>query len=153
MSDADVGSMRKSVRCEIGSAETPQECAASACYLASTITRNIFGDAAGSPRQRNISGQESVSTLTKKFLASRRILVKVVSASLGYDFETVLLMTRVIEEAWGEACALLAPSANLEAIHAAMVHRIMHAVNEGERDPARLRAVALSKPCKAAAHS
>jgi len=69
--------------------------------------------------------------------------VNVVSASLGYDFETIMLMTRAAQEAWEEH-TLVSPSAKLEDAHAAMVRRIMQAVETGERDPTRLRALALS---------
>jgi len=71
--------------------------------------------------------------------------VNVVSDFIGYDFETIMLMTRAIQEAWDKGHALLAPSAKLEDIHAAMVRRIMQAVETGERDPSRLRALALSE--------
>jgi len=40
---------------------------------------------------------------------------------------------------------LVSPSAKLEDVHAAMVRRIMQAVETGERDPTRLRALALSE--------
>jgi len=62
----------------------------------------------------------------------------------GYDRETVDLMTGAIEMAWRELKLNEASKeTQLEAIHGAMVRRIMAAVRNGERDPARLKMAAL----------
>jgi hypothetical protein len=63
-----------------------------------------------------------------------------------YDQETVELMTRAIEEAWREfeGNGGLAHERDLQAVHTAMVLRIMIAVKDGERDQARLKVLALN---------
>ena len=60
------------------------------------------------------------------------------------DPATVDLMTRVMEEAWREAGDLHALNVTPEDAHAAMVLRIVVAVNEGERDPTLLKKLALN---------
>ena len=53
------------------------------------------------------------------------------------------LLTAVMEEAWLEAQNLDALRANPEATHAAMVLRIVEAADQGERDMAVLKKLAL----------
>jgi len=55
-------------------------------------------------------------------------------------------MTRAIEEAWHEfeGSGDLAHERNPEAVHTAMVLRIMVAVKDGERDQSRLKVLALN---------
>jgi len=64
---------------------------------------------------------------------------------VGYDRETVDLMTRAIDEAWREFapnCSMTA--AELEKIHADMVACVVAAVKDGDRDVAHLKSLALS---------
>jgi hypothetical protein len=62
----------------------------------------------------------------------------------GVDSETRDLLTGVMDEAWREAEALNALEVNPEATHAAMVLRIVEAADQGERDPAQLKKLALA---------
>ncbi len=51
-----------------------------------------------------------------------------------------------MEEAWDEAHQLNVLSANPVAQHAAMVLRIVEAAEQGERDPTKLKKLALEVP-------
>ena len=53
------------------------------------------------------------------------------------------LLTGVMDEAWREEESLKDLRLNPEATHAAMVLRIVEAVDQGERDPAQLKKLAL----------
>jgi hypothetical protein len=61
----------------------------------------------------------------------------------GVDSATRDLLTGVMDEAWREAESLKDLRLNPEDIHAAMVLRLDEAVDQGERDPAQLKKLAL----------
>jgi len=62
----------------------------------------------------------------------------------GFDRKTVDLMTRAVSDAWSESLLRgVTDDAKLEAVHAAMVLRVVDAVSDGERDQKRLKLVAL----------
>jgi hypothetical protein len=61
----------------------------------------------------------------------------------GVDSATRDLLTGVMDEAWREAEDLNALEVNPQATHAAMVLHIVEAVDQGERDPAQLKKLAL----------
>jgi CheY-like chemotaxis protein len=63
----------------------------------------------------------------------------------GYDPETVALMGRACDEAWRELQFSVSPATADEEREARtlMAIRVMSAVNEGERDPRRLKSIAL----------
>jgi hypothetical protein len=63
----------------------------------------------------------------------------------NFDRPPVDLMTRAVEDAWRELqlSGAFSSGTNLEAIHAAMVRRVMMAVKEGERSQNRLKTLAL----------
>jgi hypothetical protein len=63
----------------------------------------------------------------------------------SFDAQDLALFTRVFDEAWAEilfADALTAPE---DVMKSRIAARIMSAAQDGERDPARLKAVALGK--------
>jgi hypothetical protein len=61
-----------------------------------------------------------------------------------FDRQAVDLMTRAVGDAWSESLLSgVIDDANLEAVHAAMVLRVMDAVCDGERDQKRLELIAL----------
>ncbi len=64
----------------------------------------------------------------------------------SFDPETVALMGRVCDDAWSEAQSWLslAPVGDATGFRAMLAPRVMAAVANGERDPQRLRLVALS---------
>jgi hypothetical protein len=64
----------------------------------------------------------------------------------SFDPETVALMGRVCDDAWNEAqrWLSLAPVGDATGFRAMLALRVMAAVANGERDPQRLRLVALS---------
>ena len=70
-------------------------------------------------------------------------LVLVARLHPDVDPATRDLLTQVMDEVWREAGDLHASSLNPEDIHAAMVLRIDEAVDQGERDPAQLKKLAL----------
>jgi hypothetical protein len=57
----------------------------------------------------------------------------------SYDPETVEVMRAVLDEAW----ASLVPSQQAHTTKSEMASRILQAVADGERDPAKLRTTAL----------
>ncbi len=62
----------------------------------------------------------------------------------SYDPETVGMLGRVLDDAWMEVQALFgARLFDAETFRAELAKRIVAAANEGERDPARLKAIAL----------
>jgi hypothetical protein len=61
----------------------------------------------------------------------------------GVDSATRDLLTGVMDEAWREAEDLNALEVNPEATHAAMLLHIVEALDQGERDPAQLKKLAL----------
>ena len=61
----------------------------------------------------------------------------------GVESATRELLTGVMDEAWREAEALNALRVDPEDTHAAMVLRIVEAADQGERDPAVLKKLAL----------
>jgi hypothetical protein len=65
--------------------------------------------------------------------------------SHAFDAETVAMMGRLVDEAWEEAqCSLSFPEAgDPTGLRNLVALRIMAAVANGERDPGRLRAIAL----------
>ncbi len=64
----------------------------------------------------------------------------------AYDRETLALMRQALDEAWNEAGTdpAFRPIVNRGRIGALMALRIMAAVKNGERDPERLKLVALT---------
>ena len=61
-----------------------------------------------------------------------------------YDPETLGVVTRAFDEAWIDIQVMLgAKPLNATAIRSTLAKRIMIAVAEGERDPARLKWIAL----------
>jgi hypothetical protein len=61
-----------------------------------------------------------------------------------YDPETLDLMTRALDAAWGEVeLALASNSLDSTGLRSVMSIRIMLAVRHGERDPGRLKEMAL----------
>jgi hypothetical protein len=63
----------------------------------------------------------------------------------AFDAETVALMGRVCDEAWQEVqCVMFFPSRqDSDEVLRLLTSRVMSAVVAGERDPSRLRAIAL----------
>jgi hypothetical protein len=62
----------------------------------------------------------------------------------AYDPETLSVLNRVFDEAWMDIQALLgAAPLDTTAMQTALAKRIMAAANDGERDPARLKLIAL----------
>lgn len=62
-----------------------------------------------------------------------------------FDPDTVSLMGRVCDEAWLELQnkVYLATSHDAGDVRIAVASRVLHAVTRGERNPARLRSIAL----------
>ena len=63
-----------------------------------------------------------------------------------FDCETVSLMGRVCDQAWLELRhKLFFPDAEEEqGVRSSLAHRVLNAVNQGERNPDRLKAIALA---------
>jgi hypothetical protein len=62
----------------------------------------------------------------------------------SYDPETVGLLMRVFNEAWADILAIIvAPPLDPNAMSSALAKRLLAAANEGERDPARLKLIAM----------
>ena len=62
----------------------------------------------------------------------------------SYDAETVQLLTSVFNEAWATTQKILGPTPlTTELLRASMATRIMMAADKGERNPQRLKLVAL----------
>jgi len=62
----------------------------------------------------------------------------------SYDPETLVLLTRVFDEAWGELQTLLVVKpVDTVAIRTMLAVRIMTAARDGERDPGKLKLIAL----------
>ena len=68
------------------------------------------------------------------------------SPSNHFDSETVSLMGRVCDQAWFELRnKLFFPDPEEEqAVRGSLAHRVLDAVNQGERNPDRLKAIALA---------
>ncbi len=64
---------------------------------------------------------------------------------LAFDAETVAMMGRVCDEAWQEAQTrlVLPQSGDTSQLRNLVVSRVMAAVIVGQKDPERLRAIAL----------
>jgi hypothetical protein len=61
-----------------------------------------------------------------------------------YDPETVGLLKRVFDEAWRDILGIIvAPPLDPDAMRSVLAKRIMAAVNSGERDPKRLKLIAI----------
>jgi hypothetical protein len=68
----------------------------------------------------------------------------------AYDPETLALMTKAFDAAWEEVgFALARGDSDPNAIRSLMAIRIMAAVRDGERDPERLKELALEAIAKA----
>ena len=66
------------------------------------------------------------------------------SPAASYDPETLGLMKRVFNEAWAEIGAIIiAPPLDPNAMRSALANRILAAANKGERDPQRLKLIAI----------
>jgi hypothetical protein len=61
----------------------------------------------------------------------------------GIDPARSNFLTEIIEDAWSDAHGLPALGLDPVGTHGAMVRGIVEAVDQGERDPARLRSLAL----------
>jgi hypothetical protein len=62
----------------------------------------------------------------------------------SYDPETLGLLTRVFDEAWVDVQAMVGPEPlNPNGLRAHLAKRIMAAAATGERDPRRLKLIAL----------
>lgn len=61
----------------------------------------------------------------------------------GIDPATSDFLTGIMEDAWSEADGLAALRLDPVGTHAAMVRAIVEAVDQGDRDPARLKNLAL----------
>jgi hypothetical protein len=62
----------------------------------------------------------------------------------AYDPETLGVLIRVFDEAWIDIQTMLvAPPLDANAMRSALAKRIMEAANDGERDPWRLKMIAL----------
>jgi hypothetical protein len=61
----------------------------------------------------------------------------------GIDPATSVFLTGIMEDAWSEADGLAALRLDPVGTHAAMVCGIVEAVDQGDRDPARLKNLAL----------
>lgn len=68
----------------------------------------------------------------------------------GFDAETLALMRKAFDAAWEEVgFALVRSDTDPTAVRALMFVRLMTAVRDGERDPERLRELALEAVAKA----
>ena len=67
-----------------------------------------------------------------------------ISPADHFDCETVSLMGRVCDQAWLELRhKLFFPDAEYEqGVRSSLDHRVLNAVNQGERNPDRLKAIA-----------
>lgn len=65
--------------------------------------------------------------------------------SHAFDAETVAIMGRVCDEAWGEAQSRLSlrQAGDTSQLRSLVVSRVMAAVIIGQKDPERLKAIAL----------
>ena len=62
-----------------------------------------------------------------------------------FDCETVSLMGRVCDQAWIELRnKLVFPDHEEQGVRSSLAHRVLDAVNQGERNPDRLKAIALA---------
>ena len=62
----------------------------------------------------------------------------------NFDSDTVSLMGRTCDEAWEQLLSTFyIPLPDVRDLRDSMARRVMAAVSAGERDPARLRAIAL----------
>jgi hypothetical protein len=62
----------------------------------------------------------------------------------AYDSATLKLLTRAFDEAWAEVLLALAVKPRYaDLLRARLAQRIMNAANGGERDPKRLKLIAL----------
>ncbi len=61
----------------------------------------------------------------------------------SYDPETLAMMARVLDEAWHELQSLKATRDSGESVRTTMATRIMAAVAKGEREPGKLKLLAL----------
>jgi hypothetical protein len=61
----------------------------------------------------------------------------------SFDSETVALMGRVCDTAWQELQRRLNACSDPIHVHTLMALRVIHAVADGERDPERLKVIAL----------
>lgn len=62
----------------------------------------------------------------------------------SYDPDTLSLLGRVFEEAWMDTKAMIGPRPlDPESIRSGLAKRIMEAAESGERDPKRLKLLAL----------
>jgi hypothetical protein len=61
-----------------------------------------------------------------------------------YDPETLGVLTRALDEAWMDTKAMLATKPlDATSVRSSLATRIMAAANKGERDPVRLKLIAL----------
>ena len=64
--------------------------------------------------------------------------------SASYDPETLDALTRVFDEAWVDIQAMVGPRPlDAEAVRSVLARRILAAAAEGERDPRRLKLIAM----------
>jgi hypothetical protein len=61
----------------------------------------------------------------------------------SYDPETLALMSRILDDAFQELQSVKAKSALADVVRATMALRIMTAVADGEREPSKLKLLAL----------
>jgi hypothetical protein len=61
----------------------------------------------------------------------------------SYDPETLNMLIRVFDEAWAAMRADLVKPFDANALRSALAKRIIVAADKGERDPARLKLIAL----------
>jgi hypothetical protein len=61
----------------------------------------------------------------------------------AYDPETLAMMTRILEDACGELQSINAKRALADVVRATMASRIVTAVADGEREPSKLKLLAL----------
>jgi hypothetical protein len=62
----------------------------------------------------------------------------------SYDPDTLAVLTRAFNDAWIDIQAMVgAKPVTSDAIRSSLVKRIMEAANRGERDPRRLKLIAL----------
>jgi hypothetical protein len=64
--------------------------------------------------------------------------------AVGFDPDTLRVLLRVYDEAWIDILRMIgAKPVDATALRAALATRIMAAANSGERDPKRLKLIAL----------
>ena len=61
----------------------------------------------------------------------------------SFDSETVALMGRICDAAWAELQKRIGPCGDPINVHTLMALRVIQAVADGERNPERLKAIAL----------